>query len=192
MRIIAGEARGRRLLGPKEPWTRPPIDRLRQGLFSLLRDRFDRRSVLDLYAGTGSLGLEAISRGARRAVFVEASRYSIAVLKENIRRLGFGARCEVLHGCALSLPRLDEPGEPRFAVVFVDPPFESMRRPEEAEKVIARIREILESPALEPDGCIVVRQPARGAVPLPFPSALVRRYGRSSIAIIEKRVPDGP
>lgn len=186
MRIIAGEARGRRLLGPKDRRTRPPIDRLRGALFSLLRDRFEGKAVLDLYAGTGSLGLEALSRGARRAVFVEASRSSIEVLEENVRRLGFGSRSETIRGNALSTPSFADPGSLRFAVVFFDPPFESMRDPEGAERVLSRIREALESPALEPDGCVVVRQPSRGGIPMPFPGAVERRYGRSAVWIVEK------
>lgn len=142
--------------------------------------------MLDLYAGTGSLGLEALSRGARRAVFVEASRGPLEILGENVRRLGFGARSEIIRGNALSTPSFAEPGSLRFAVVFIDPPFEAMRSPEAAKRVLSRIREALEGPALEPGGCVVVRQPSRGGIEMPFRGAVERRYGRSAVWILEK------
>ncbi|MEX1286974.1 MAG: RsmD family RNA methyltransferase, partial [Acidimicrobiia bacterium] len=84
MRIIGGEARGRRLRGPKGDTTRPMTDRAREALFNILGPEVVEAAVLDLYAGTGSLGLEALSRGASSAVFVERDRRALAVLRANV------------------------------------------------------------------------------------------------------------
>ena len=88
MRIIAGRAKGRRLLSPPGRKTRPMMDRAKEGIFSTLGDAVIDTDVLDLYAGSGSLGLEALSRGARQAVFVESERGAAAVLERNIAAVG--------------------------------------------------------------------------------------------------------
>ena len=97
MRIIAGTYRGRRLTTARDLSIRPTADRAKQTIFDMLSTRIDleRVDVLDLFAGSGSLGLEAISRGARSVVFVEQSRRSIAVLEANTRSLGCEAQCSI-------------------------------------------------------------------------------------------------
>src|SRR4029450_4259634 len=96
MRIIGGEAPGRKPAPPKDRATRPLLDRIRESIFSSLEGSFEGRRVLDLFAGTGSFGLEAVSRGARQAVFVENGAAALAVLNRNIETLGFGSRTEVI------------------------------------------------------------------------------------------------
>src|SRR5947209_7907908 len=95
MRIIAGSARGRTLLGPKGEDIRPTSDKVRQSLFNILGQWLEGR-VLDLYAGTGALGLEAISRGAERAVLVDSGREAKELIAKNVAALGFSAQTEVL------------------------------------------------------------------------------------------------
>src|SRR4051794_30803902 len=119
MRIIAGEWRGRTIEAPPGPATRPTADRARETLFSMLTSRlgsFEDLRIADLFAGSGALGLEALSRGAASATFVERDPTAAAAIRRNADKLG--ASAEVLTGSALALPR----SEP-FDLIFVDPPY---------------------------------------------------------------------
>ncbi len=121
MRIIAGEWRGRRLQAPPGVDTRPTADRVRETLFSMLASRigpFEDLRVADLFAGSGALGLEALSRGASFACFVENDPKAVAAIKANASQLAALDRVQVLGGSALALPR----SEP-FDLVFADPPY---------------------------------------------------------------------
>ncbi|MFT3662806.1 MAG: 16S rRNA (guanine(966)-N(2))-methyltransferase RsmD [Gordonia sp. (in: high G+C Gram-positive bacteria)] len=120
-RIIAGEFRGRRLTAPADS-TRPTSDRVREAIASMLGSRTDLSGarVLDLYAGTGALALELLSRGASSAVLVEADRRAAAVTRENIAVCGAQGRARVVNRTVASF--LDAPGE-RFDLVFLDPPY---------------------------------------------------------------------
>ncbi len=123
MRISAGEHRGRRLLSPKGIKTRPTSDLLRQALFNVLGPRIEGASLLDLFAGTGAVGLEALSRGAAKATFVENDRRAVESLRANLAALKLTARARVLVGDVFSrLAGLEERGE-RFDCVFLDPPY---------------------------------------------------------------------
>lgn len=122
LRIIAGEWRGRKLKAPLGDTTRPTADRTRETLFSMLTSRlgsFEELSVLDLFAGTGALGLEALSRGAAKCVFVEQDRPAIDTLRANIRSLEAEARTEIRPSSALALGPALKP----FDVVLIDPPY---------------------------------------------------------------------
>jgi len=119
MRIIAGEWRGRSIEAPPGMATRPTADRVRETLFSMLASRlgsFEGLRVADLFAGSGALGLEALSRGAVSATFVESDPQAGAVIRRNAEKLG--ASFQVLAGSALALPRSDP-----FDLVFADPPY---------------------------------------------------------------------
>jgi 16S rRNA (guanine966-N2)-methyltransferase len=121
MRVIAGRLGGRRLSAPKGMATRPTSDRVREALFSVLGDLTDL-AILDLYAGTGALGLEALSRGARRSVFVESSRQALVVLRKNIEDLGVAPEALVLgQPVARAIERVAQEGP--YDVVLVDPPY---------------------------------------------------------------------
>jgi 16S rRNA (guanine966-N2)-methyltransferase len=117
MRIIAGVAKGRRLLAPRAG-TRPMMDRAREGLFSSLGERVAGARVLDLYAGSGSLGLEALSRGAASVVFVERDRAALAVLRANVAAVGLGG--EVVGG---EVDAYLSRAAGSYDLVFVDPPY---------------------------------------------------------------------
>jgi 16S rRNA (guanine(966)-N(2))-methyltransferase RsmD len=123
MRVISGEFRGRRLKAPPGESVRPTPDRLREALFSILAPRIEGAVFLDAYAGCGSVGIEAVSRGARRAIFLEKSRPALRYLHGNIAALGIGDRCEVHNGNAAPVITKFEAG-----IVFLDPPY-----PREAE-----------------------------------------------------------
>lgn len=122
MRIIAGSARGRRLKCPHGLETRPTPDRVREAIFNILADRVAQSRVLDLFAGTGAMGLEALSRGARRAVFVENNPKTLRVLEENIRECRCGEKADVVPLAVGSyLGRGFSPGG--FDLIFADPPY---------------------------------------------------------------------
>jgi 16S rRNA (guanine966-N2)-methyltransferase len=121
MRIIAGKWRGRKLISPEGQATRPTADRVREALFSMLASRigsFEELRVADLYAGSGALGLEALSRGAVFACFVDSDPRAAAAIRANIETLGAATEAQVLCRAAESLP----PQKP-FDLVFADPPY---------------------------------------------------------------------
>lgn len=123
LRIIGGLARGRRLKGPPEGTARPTSDRVREALFNILAPWVPGSRFLDLFAGTGAVGLEALSRGAGRTVFVEANPRVAAVLRANLSATGLGARGDVCRGSfERVLPELATRGE-SFDLVFIDPPY---------------------------------------------------------------------
>jgi 16S rRNA (guanine(966)-N(2))-methyltransferase RsmD len=125
MRIIAGIAKGRRLKSVRGTAVRPTADRVKEALFSMLGSRFAllEAEVLDLFSGSGGLGLEALSRGARRVVFVEQHAPTLAVLRDNVAACGFGARAVLRRAAAdRALEDLAAAGE-RFDGVLADPPY---------------------------------------------------------------------
>ena len=121
--MIAGEFRSRRLIGPP-PGVRPTSDRVREAIFSSLGS-VDGKSVLDLYAGTGALGIEALSRGASRVVFVDISRRSISVIRTNLEALGLVDRSSLVQGDAEAFVKCTLDGREPFDLVFLDPPYGS-------------------------------------------------------------------
>lgn len=140
MRIVAGEFKGRRLAGPPSAATRPTSDKVREALFSALGP-VDGLNVLDLFAGTGALGLEALSRGADTAVFVESDRRAIAAIEANLDAVGLlgDDRATVRRGDAIKfVERAVRDGE-RFDLVFIDPPYAK------AEKLGTRLAELATS-----------------------------------------------
>ena len=122
MRVIAGEAKGRTLVVPRGGGTRSATDRIRETLFAIVEPELDGARVLDLFAGAGTLGIEALSRGAARATFVDRGAEAVKALRRNIAATNFGARSEVV--AANVIAYLDSrPRDQRFDVVFCDPPF---------------------------------------------------------------------
>lgn len=124
MRIIAGEWRGRRLAAPEGDATRPTADRTRETLFSMLTSRlgsFEGLNVADLFAGSGALGLEALSRGAAHCLFVDQDPAAIRAIRSNIAHLRAQSRCDVRAGSVLSLGPAREP----LDLLLLDPPYET-------------------------------------------------------------------
>ena len=122
MRVITGTARGRRLLELEGTETRPTAGRVKEGIFNIIQFDIEGRRVLDLFAGTGQLGIEARSRGAASAVFVEQRRDAAALVRENLKLTKLGESARVVQGEALAF--LAAAGE-RFDLIFVDPPYAS-------------------------------------------------------------------
>lgn len=120
MRIITGTARGRKLKTLETLDVRPTTERVKEGLFSALQFSIEGRRVLDMFAGSGQLGLEALSRGARNALFIEQSSKAIAVVRKNVAACGFGDRSKVVQSDALSYLKNSEEV---FDIAFIDPPY---------------------------------------------------------------------
>jgi 16S rRNA (guanine(966)-N(2))-methyltransferase RsmD len=124
VRVIAGTLKGRRLKTPTWSGLRPTSDKLRETLFNILAPRIADASVLDLYAGTGALGIEALSRGARSAVFVEANRRAQALIAENLARCGFENGYAIIRTTAArALEQLARSAHEPFDIVLLDPPY---------------------------------------------------------------------
>lgn len=125
MRIIAGKAKGRKLAECTDKGVRPLMDRIKESLFGMLDRRVEGARVLDLCAGTGAFGLEAVSRGAAGAVFVDASNAAADLIRKNIALTGFGEQCRVV--CRKAEAFLDT-AEPEYDIIFIDPPFPAFSR----------------------------------------------------------------
>lgn len=123
MRIIAGSKRGQTFAAPKGMDTRPTLDRIKESLFGILQFDIAGRRVLDLFAGSGNLGLEALSRGAEYALFNDHGRESAAVIRGNVAKLGFEHSAKVLCLDYLSAIRMAAGDGPGFDLVFLDPPY---------------------------------------------------------------------
>jgi 16S rRNA (guanine(966)-N(2))-methyltransferase RsmD len=134
MRVIAGEFRSRRLKSLPGLDTRPTPDRLREALFNVLAPVVEGCVFVDAYAGTGAVGIEALSRGAKRVVFLESNRAAVELIEENLRTLGADARAEVVRGKAGLLV-----GRYGADIVFADPPYELER---EYEAVLAQAGDV--------------------------------------------------
>jgi 16S rRNA (guanine(966)-N(2))-methyltransferase RsmD len=177
-RIIAGSARGRRLAAPRGAATRPTSEKVRGAVFNVLGQFFDGGAVLDLYAGTGALALEALSRGCERALCVEEDRGAAEILRRNAEACGFAAAVEVRRGKVLSvLPSLPAAA---FTLVFADPPYET--GPDGALALVGRV--------VAPGGRVVAEHDARRPPAERFDGlecADRRAYGGTGISIYLRR-----
>ena len=170
MRVVAGEFKGRRLYAPRGSRTRPTADRVREALFSMLGDVSGAR-VLDLYAGSGALGIEALSRGAESAVFVERDAKALDALRRNLDATG--ARGAVRRE---DVARFLSRPEGTFDLVFADPPYD------DASPVAHSLADAL--PALVDENArIVTESDKRNPLLLPLPLVVERSYGDTRIAI---------
>ena len=176
MRVIAGTAKGQRLKAPTTG-TRPMMDKMRESIFSALGPLEDLL-VLDLYAGSGSLGLEALSRGARRAVFIENAREAIVKLEQNIESTGLGDRAEVVW--ADVKVKIQSTPEERVDIVFLDPPYNMS-----FAQVRADLEALVMGGFLSDEGRIVVHRPGKenALEPLGLKALWERDYGQSRIVV---------
>jgi 16S rRNA (guanine966-N2)-methyltransferase len=181
MRIIAGQRRGHKFDGPKGSDTRPTSDLVRESLFNILGEDVAGRFVVDLFAGTGALGLEALSRGASRAVFIERKRENVALIYRNLATLRFEDRGRVITADAYRWVRSFQAIDREPLVVFLDPPYA------EYEEHPRRIHELIESlvRTLPPHSVIAAElRRTHDETILPGLDAWdVRRYGGTQIAI---------
>jgi 16S rRNA (guanine966-N2)-methyltransferase len=183
MRVVGGEARGRRLRAPKDRKIRPTADRIRESIFDLLGIGPFDGNVLDLFAGTGALGIEALSRGFAKATFVENSKEALALISENLSCCGYGSLARMMAQEALSFLEQLDPSAP-FRLVLLDPPYHQ-----------GLVRQVLERLGqggwVAEDGFVV----AEGEADLELPErigSLVRwkrkRYGDTSVTLFVQKV----
>jgi len=121
MRIITGKAKGIRIKTLEGDATRPTAERVKEAVFSMIQFDIEGRSVLDIFAGSGQLGLEALSRGASRATFVDKSRDAVAIIKDNVHKTGFSEQSEIYQADYLDF--FGRFGSKKFDIVFLDPPY---------------------------------------------------------------------
>lgn len=185
MRITGGSLRGRRLEPPRDPLTRPPLEMLRQALFEMIEGDLQGVHVLDAFAGTGSLGLEALSRGAAFVDLVERSRPACDGIERSAAALGVADRIAVHRRDACRLGNDAFPAG-RFAAAFVDAPFEIAR-----SAPVAALLTRVAGRWLAQDGLLVTRWPAHEAPPPPLDGldrVRERRYGDSVLVIDWRRI----
>ena len=172
MRVIAGTYGGRRLQAPPGEATRPTSDRVREALFSILGDRVQGARVLDLFAGSGALGVEALSRGAASATFVDSAPAAIRALRANLEALG--AEAEVVRADALRWLRSAPAAARQYDLVFLDPPYR--RAGELGAPLSAALAPVLAAGAL-----VVAEADRRAPLELSIPMTDERRYGDTLI-----------
>ncbi len=176
LRIVAGTHRGRRIAAPPGDATRPTSDRVREALFSMLGP-LDGERVLDLYAGSGALGLEALSRGAASAVLVEREPRAVAILRANVAALGLGPeRAAVRAGDAGSLARAALARAEAYDLLFLDPPYRL------AAGLGAALGPVLTG-LLAPGARVVTESSRRAPLALSLPTTHERHYGDTLIRI---------
>ena len=179
MRVISGKARGVSLMTPKGELTRPTADRVKEALFSIIQFDLPGAKVLDLFGGTGQLGIEALSRGAKQAVFVDAREDACRLIKENLKRTKLESDANVIRSDYLQyLNRCRE----KFDIIILDPPYAEVFL-ENALKVITEI-DILQS-----GGIIIAERPLGKDLPLDFEGytrSKDYKYGRTLITIYRK------
>jgi 16S rRNA (guanine966-N2)-methyltransferase len=178
MRIISGSKRGMNLLSPKTSGTRPITDRVKESVFNILFTRYgslEGTCVADLFCGTGSLGMEAISRGAERVVFFESDGRVVDVLSKNIEKAGFTRQAAVRRANAFRFGFASVPDARKFNVVFVDPPYKQS----EDIAIGSQLGGLLQGLAgqITDDGVVVVRTHHR--------VILLKEYG--GLAVVDRR-----
>ena len=178
MRVIAGKAKGIQLKTPEGMLTRPTTDRVKEALFSILQFDLPGTRVLDLFGGTGQLGIEALSRGAREAVFVDAREEACRLIRENLKRTGFTGK--VVRGDYLTyLAQCRE----KFNIIFLDPPYAEVF----LENALNRITEI---DILQSGGIIVAERPLGKELPWEFEGytrSKDYKYGKIILTLYRKK-----
>ena len=181
MRVVTGEAKGRKLKGPKTAGTRPIIERVKQALFNILSVRVEDARFLDLFAGTGSVGIEALSRGAASATFIEMNAKVLSLVRENLQITGLADRAETLHSDAFKFLQAQAANESTthrrvYDIIYVAPP--------QYQEMAARALGMLDGSTLvAPGGQVIVQihpkeRPGVAAVPLTHLELRdERRYG---------------
>ena len=185
MRIIAGEFRRRKLLVNPGETTRPITDRAKVMLFDRIGALLRGQLVGDFFAGTGSLGLEALSRGAQRVVLAEQDHSAFDLLRENVEHLGVADRalCWRVNALRSSYKPKGTPPWVPYGVVFFDPPYAMTRHVKPADEVFAALERLAAPDVTEPGALLVVRTPRESSVQYPAGWRLAERFEISSMAI---------
>jgi 16S rRNA (guanine966-N2)-methyltransferase len=183
MRIIGGKFRGRKIEQPESEAVRPTKDRTREAVFNIIAELVPDADVLDLFAGSGAYGLEALSRGARKAVFIEKEREAASAIKRNISSLGVGERAKVITGDVFkAIKELKEEKE-AFELVFIDPPYSKG----EAKKTLIKVNHY---DILKHSGLVIIEHRTGESLPDSEGDVSIlkrKTYGNTSISIYRKK-----
>jgi len=179
MRVIAGSQKGRRLLHPEDLGVRPTSGRVKEALFSILGERTQGARFLDLFAGTGAIGIEALSRGAESTTFVESIPESLKLLRENVLRCGLTASARV-HACtAEAFLRRDRASENQFDILFADPPYH--------EGIIGNLLSSISlADIMAPDSLMILEHFSKVSMPAELGRLSLKRqyrYGDTSLSV---------
>ncbi len=177
MRIIAGSRKGRRIAAPPGLDTRPTGDRVREAVFNLVGP-LDGARVLDLYAGSGAMGLEALSRGAEHATFVERDRVAAATIAKNAETLGLADAVTLRREDVRRVLATDASAGTLYDLVLVDPPYRML------PGLLPDLSRLV-PPVVAADGLVVVESEAREEPELPLPARTSRRYGSVRVTVFE-------
>ena len=178
MRVITGTARGVPLKAPKGMDTRPTMDQVKEGIFSAIQFEVEGRRVLDLFAGSGQMGIEALSRGASHAVFIDAAKESVQVIRENLQRTQLTQVSTLLQSEAIAY--LDRCRE-KFGLIFLDPPYQS-------GMLNSALNKISEIDILSESGIIICEYAMDRPPKVPEGLELGRsyRYGKTGVALLRR------
>lgn len=178
MRIISGKRRGYKLLSPDGDNTRPTTDRVKESLFNIIQMRFPCRNVLDLFAGSGALGIEALSRGAEKAVFVEHNLKAYEVVKKNLSGSGLNENAVIYRTDSIAF--LDE-CRLRFDVIFLDPPYNK-------GLISEALGKICQNNLLSEGGIVVAETEAGGENPEHAGFEVIKsaKYGKTIITLMQR------
>jgi len=185
MRVIAGDARGRKLKAPKNRSVRPTADRVKEALFNIIAADIEEAKVLDLFAGTGNLTIEALSRGAADAVLVDFSTGAAKMISENLARLGLARRATVITARVARALRGLARQRAGFDIIFLDPPYGQELVPQTLERIA---REGI----LRDTGLVVAEHGVRDAVDEAYASLVLtdrRRYGDTMLSFFKLKIP---
>ena len=192
LRIASGQLRGRKIEVPAGLTVRPMRSRVRESLFNSIQKHLEAARVLDVFAGSGALGIEAVSRGAKQAVHVEKDPTVGTLLKKNLEVLGIQAQCKIYQADAYRLTKRPAPGG-GFEIIVRDPQLPEYSRPRTPPLRLSP--QLAESGWIKPGGLLAMEHPARDDAAPPPPGLTAwngKRYGETRLTIWEKVLPDQP
>lgn len=178
MRVITGTARGRKLKEPDNYDVRPTTDKVKESIFNIIQFDIEGRKVLDLFAGTGQLGIEALSRGADSAVFVDESSVSVKIVKENLKTTGLDKFAEVVLGDSVGYLKRGE----KFDIIFIDPPYDT-------KLIDSALENVFKFDILKENGIIICESRAEKILPElaePYYKVKEYKYGKIKITLYSR------
>lgn len=178
MRVISGLKRGTNLYSPVTDKTRPTTDRVRENIFNLIRFSVPGATVLDLFAGSGAMGIEALSQGGERCIFVDSDREAVRIIEKNVEKTGFSSESRILK---MPFDIFLKTADDKFDLVFLDPPYH--------KNLISEAMELISKRGLDRDGCLfVLESDYDEEIKLPGGYLPVREkiYGRVKVTLVRK------
>jgi len=180
LRIIGGSLKGKNLHSVRGKITRPTADRLRESIFNILSPRVQGAVVLDLFSGTGALGIEAVSRGANFAVFIDNNKEAISVIAKNVRSCALDSKVKIIKWNIIKSLNCIKSSKPTFHLVFMDPPYNK-------NMIEPALFNLHQSNSLDTGACIIIEHAAPEPIPedlLAFKITSQRKYGKTLVSLL--------